>query len=64
MAIRLVHYMADQGEGEYIALLDKSETVREFCAGGYSVSGVFTLVPLTESDDEFSLPTGRTFVED
>lgn len=62
--IRLVHYMKDEGSGEYLALLDEGETAREYCDGGYSVSGVFELHPLTRGDDESSLPIGRTFTEE
>jgi hypothetical protein len=56
--------MADERGGEYFAFLGDEDTVEEFEEPGYSLSGVFQLMPVRKSDDESSLPVGRTLVEE
>ena len=62
--IRLVHYMAERGSGEYLALLSEEETVFDYKRDGFGVHGVFYLTPHTREDDPYSLPLDRTFAED
>lgn len=60
----LVHFMADRGEGEYFALVEKDgDEIKEYQEEGYGISGVFELVPVSSGDDTSSLPLNRTFKE-
>lgn len=40
---RLVHYMIEQGSGEYVVILSPGESIKEYREHGYSVAQVVSI---------------------
>lgn len=63
MSVQLIHFVADDGEDEYLALLEEEE-IEEHRVDGYSVHGKFYVIPQDPREDKTHLlPLERTFEE-
>ena len=51
---KLVHFTADEGSSEYVAILDEGEDPNEYCPDGFSVEEILDI-----DGDATTFPTSR-----